>query len=240
MPGKKSLPVTKADVMATLRDPRVKNINFSVNHLVVSADGYQEVSEYIERGLIRVRAGTDRTLAFYDRAANEIITSPSSRPLDDATMANIVHECTHAWADITGIKIRGLAEEVAAYLAEHAFYWMGRPVLATALGPDVGPSHPIPPRAGAAEKQQLTRLAHAHLIFVINQIVVRYNLNTPAGFGVEIRERDIWDLAIVINMTPEYRTIGWNDLSGHAGVPIRGNSLWALGQAIRRGRAPRR
>lgn len=233
-----SLPVTKADVIATLNDPRLRNIKFFVNQLPVSSDGYQRVREYIERGLIRVRIGTDKKLAFYDPSRNELITSPSPRPLDDGTTSNIVHECTHAWADITGIKIRSLVGEVAAYLAQHAFYWMGKSVLATALGPDVGPVPPLPPHASIAEKTQHSKLAHAHLIFAINQLVVKYKLNIPAGLGVSIQDKDIFDLAVIINMTPEYSMIKWNAVSPGAGVPIKGNSLWVLREALRRAKVP--
>jgi len=217
------MPITKADVLAVLNDPRLNSMRFSVGEITVSANEYRNVCEYIKEDDIKVIPGRER-VAYYDGRLNTIETQAGNPPLNVADRAQLLHECTHAIVDINGWDVFTLNDEVAAYLAQLTYTWISAP----------GPFPPPVPPVGAGS---LVRL----MISVL-QVVQQYNLHSSQGFGVRISEFDIASLRRAVRAFPPYARIAWDAKTTNAqdaGVPIKNNQMRSLRAAIKRGQQGR-
>jgi cytochrome c peroxidase len=208
------MPVTKADVLAVLEDPKLKNMHFSVGQITVNANEYYIVADYIRNGDIQVIPGQE-PVAFYDGRRNTIETQAGNPPLNVADRAQILHECTHAIVDINGWDVLRLEDEAAAYLAQMAYSWTG----------------PFPRAIPSPGTTPTNKLAIAVL-----QVVEKYDLHNAKGFGARIGEWDIVGLRRAVKAHPGYTHVREDEKSDAAtlGVPVKNNQINALRGAIKR------
>ena len=73
------MPIGKEEVLATLNDPILTRINFSVGMLRVCVEMFRMVARYIQDEDIKVVPGRSNRFAFYDRQQNQIET-PGAQP----------------------------------------------------------------------------------------------------------------------------------------------------------------
>lgn len=195
------MPITKADVLAVLADPRLIVMNFSVGASIVSGEGYSTVEDFISNDEIKVVSGRQTTNALYDRGPNVLEVQDASSPLSVGERALILHECTHAISDIAGADPLVLVDEVAAFLAQCAYTMICLPA-------------PFP--RGEIPKGASPYLA---LMWEMFRAVEKYNLHNLKGFGAQIDPQDIDRLSRVVQRMPDYDEISVTLQSAHAGVP---------------------
>jgi hypothetical protein len=217
------MPVTKADVLSVLEDPGIlMRIRFSVGPLTVSYEEYQNVAEYIKDDDIQVIPGTG-SVAFYDGRLNAIITQKEGRkPLDYTDRAQILHECTHAIADVNELDMRRLEDEVAAYLAQDLYMahtydnWVFAP-------------------AGAVTF--IWGQPFGSMVNAMKDIIDKYHLLTARGYGARISELDTWKLTLFLRAMPEYKDVKLTETTNkesQRGVPTK-NQMRLLRAAMKRG-----
>ena len=207
------MPLSKDDVLKVLNDPRLNSMNFGVGPIVVNANAYLDVADYIRDDDIHVAPGTE-ALAFYDGRLNTIITQVGNPPLGLADSAQLLHECTHAIADINNLDVLRLHDEAAGYIAQLTFMSIANPA----------PFTPRPAHTQLSPRQNMT--------FTVQELIQKYNLTSPRGITVQIDDRDIQGLAKVIYTMPDYRDVGLTTLSRTGGVPITHNQMRALKAAL--------
>lgn len=211
------MPIGKAEILAVLADPVLNRMNFAVGDIMINARQYKNVADYIADGDISVVVGNG-ALAFYDGNRNEIETQKGDPPLNLGDRAQILHECTHAIADIDGLDVLRLTDEVAAYLAQLTYMELSQPGLLP-TGPR-GPARPM-----------------GRLTMGVNAVIRKYELHKPKGFGVSISTLDIWNLANDVRRVPDYVNVKHTDKSTpdpkNRGVPVKNNQMRALKAALK-------
>src|SRR3984957_3146098 len=178
------MPITKEDVLQVLGDPKLHSIRFSVGTIQVNSIEYDKVSDYIDAGAIDVVPGK-ATYSKYIPQKDTLVTRNGNPPLNEDARSNLLHECTHAIADINKCDVTRLADEAAAYLAQVAYLFL------------LMPSLPEPPIG----------LPINNMMRQVMRLVNGYELGSPAGYGATINQRDIADLARVIYGLPDYHDI---------------------------------
>lgn len=192
------MPITKTDVLHVLDDPTLRAIRFSVGPIQVNSVEYDKVSDYIEAGAIEV-VPTRKSYSMYRPQEDTLYTRDGNPPLDEPRRSNLLHECTHAIADINQYDVARLTEEVAAYLAQLTYFMIltefsaDQPPLGSALG-------------------NLTRLTM--------QLVDKYQLGRPRGYGARIDQGDIADLARLIYAIPDYHFNNPDEKAADDGVSL--------------------
>jgi hypothetical protein len=114
-----NIPITKEDVLQVLGDPKLHSIRFSVGPIQVNSVEYDKVSDYIEAGAIDVAPGK-ASYSKYIPQKDTLVTRIGNPPLNEDARTNLLHECTHAIADINECDVTRLTDEAAAYLAQVA------------------------------------------------------------------------------------------------------------------------
>jgi hypothetical protein len=193
--------IAKSDVLAVLADPLLNWMKFSVDGMTVSAEEYRNVADYIRDDDIQVISGKQTSNALYDRETNTLEVQQANSPLPLDQRAQILHECTHAISDINAFNPYVLTDEVAAYLAQFAYFKMSMPT--------PFPDLVIPPNI-----QPLQALILEMLV-----IVKKYNLNTPRGFGARIDWADIDHLRPIVGRVKDYSGVKLTHQTKFAGVP---------------------
>jgi hypothetical protein len=211
------MPITDAEVLKVLSDPALNTMFFSVGSITVSAREYGNVLEYVRDGDIKVTPGRE-PVAFYDGRNNTIITQAGDPPLNLSDRSQLLHECTHAIVDVNELDVERLDDEVAAYLAQVTYMVISKPT------PFPSPVHP--PHHGSP---------FGELVWSLLQVINKYSLHTAKGFGVRIRELDVWNLRAGVRALPDYARIGEHEKSVGGGVPIKNNQMRSLKAALRRG-----
>jgi hypothetical protein len=207
------MPLSKDDVLSVLSDPRLNSISFAVGPIVVNANAYHDVAEYIRDDDIQVLPGNE-ALAFYDGRLNTITTQAGNPPLNLADSAQLLHECTHAIADINNLDVLRLHDEAAGYIAQLTFMAVADPK----------PFTPRPAHTRLSPRQNMT--------FTVQELIQKYDLTSPRGITIQIDDRDIQDLAKVIHTMPDYQDVGLTMRSHTGGVPITHNQMRALKAAL--------
>jgi hypothetical protein len=188
--------VTKTDVLDILRDPSIRHIRFFVGPINVNSDEYDKVSDYIEAGAITVTPVSGTTSKY--RVQTDTLFTRTGDPSQINVRSNILHECTHIISDINKYKVGRLVDEVAAYLAQIAYLLILSP---KEEEPPVG--HPL-----------------YNMTLLTMQLVKKYDLGKPAGYGATINQSDISDLAHAIHPLPDYSDIGENEMLDADGVSL--------------------
>jgi hypothetical protein len=197
------VPIAKADVLAVLDDPKLRHMCFSVGKLTVGAQEYRSVRDRIREGAITVIPGAG-SVAFYDGRRKTIETQAGDPPLGLVDRAQILHECTHAVADIGRSDVGRLHGEVAAYLAQLTYIRLSTPASLAELV--------IPEGASAGP--------HGNLIMSMLQVVQKYSLHSRHGFGARISDVDVWRLTKDLQAYPPHALAK----AGDAGVPKKSNA----------------
>ncbi|TXL70270.1 hypothetical protein FHP25_35170 [Vineibacter terrae] len=211
------MPITRDDVLAVLADPLLSRMNFSIGEIFVNAREYGKVAEYIRDGDIGVIPGKD-PVAYYDGRLNTIETQQGNGPLGLADRAQILHECTHAIADINALAVPRLNDEVAGYLAQLTYMHLANPGPFPASAKGAGPL--------------------GRLVVAMGEVIQKYSLHQPTGLGVSISDLDIWKLATDVHRMPLYARIKPSDMGNpkSRGVPVKNNQMRALRAALTQGR----
>jgi len=211
------MPITKHNVLEVLADPKLMKMNFTVANITVNHKGYQMVSEYIQAEDIQVLPGKE-AVAYYDGRRNALITQAGTPPLGLSDRVQLLHECTHALVDISGMNVLRLQDEVTAYLAQVTYAQLE------------SPSSPLPSlsSAGASPMGKLT--------FAMLQVVQSYGLHTSKGFGARIEDWDLLKLTKAVHAFPDYAHVKASEISVGAGVPVKNNQMRALRAALTQGR----
>ena len=198
-------------VLMTLQDARLSNVDFWLGGLHINFGAYKQVADAIIANKIHVIPGDDPEWASYYSSAgvlklkngtemniraNTLVTQ-NATTLDDSERALLIHECTHAYVDLSyASATTSLSDEVAAYIAQVTFE------MAVAKGQK-------PKRDGT----RFGRMYHG-----IGDIVRKFRLNEPAGHGATLQFRDYIHLRGLVHHMKEYHDIGWTQLSGANGV----------------------
>jgi hypothetical protein len=218
------MPITKKDVLAVLADPVLARMNFSVGDIFIKIREYNNVAEYIRDDDITIKPGGKDKIAFYDGHDNTLMPQNGNAPLDLADRALILHECTHAIPDVNELEVRKQDNEVAGFLAQLTYMELS------------SPSPPLPhgPLRGASPMGKL--------VIALRTVIQNYGLDQPRGFGISIRELDIWKLATDVRRLPSHSDVKPTDFGKPAdlGVPVKNNQMRALRAALTRARRPRR
>jgi len=197
------MPITTSDVIQALNDPALGQINFSVGPIKVNAGEFRNVADCIYAGDIKVTPGNE-ALAFYSGHDNELITQRGNPPLDFTDRAQLLHECTHAIVDINKLKVLRLHDEVAGYLTQLTYSVI------------LNPSPLVPAVLPAGVGSPLGRL-----VWMCKEVVLRYDLHKPRGFGAVIDPKDILRLAEAVHAHPDYANVGETEMRAEndLGVP---------------------
>jgi hypothetical protein len=217
MEGDLEMPVTKHDVLEVLADPKLMKMGFTVGTITVNHQGYRNVYDYIQAEDIQVLPGKE-TVAFYDGRHNTLITQAGTPPLGLSDRVQILHECTHALIDISGLKVLRLHDEVAAYLAQVTYAQIESPS--------------SPPRSLSA----VGASPMGKLVFAMLQVVHSYGLHSSKGFGARIEDWDLVTLTKAVQAFPAYGHVKASEISVGAGVPVKNNQMRALRAALTQGR----
>lgn len=186
------MPIMKADVLEVLNDPTLHNIRFSVGPINVNSDEYDN---YVESEAIKV-VPWKKTYSQYIPEIDTLWTKAGNPPLNEEVRSNLLHECTHAISDINTVNVTRLMDEAAAYLAQMAYALLLVPAL---------PEPPIGPPLYNMMRQAM-------------QLVKKYQLGRPAGYGAIIDPRDIANLAQAVHAIPDYHSIDPKEKSAADGV----------------------
>jgi len=198
-------------VLMTLQDARLANVDFWLGGLHIHFGAYKQVADAIVANRIHVIPGDNPEWASYyssagtrklkngtlvDVRANTLVTQDATI-LDDSERALLIHECTHAYVDLSCAGVTtSLSDEVAAYIAQVTFE------MAAAKGQK-------PKRDGS----RFGRMYHG-----IGDIVRKFRLNDREGRGATLQLRDYAHLRALVHHVKEYHDIGWTQLSGANGV----------------------
>jgi outer membrane protein OmpA-like peptidoglycan-associated protein len=173
------MPLTEIDVLRTLSDPVLKQIDFHLDSMHIRGEAYQKIYELIDDEQILVVEGKDPNRATYDPGADTITTQNAPTPPDAFARSLLVHEATHAIKDMEHVTITALGNEAAAYIAQATYLLLSA---ATAQ---------VPP--GNDHIRTAIRLAK------------KFNLDTAPGAGIRIKYDDIIDLVRKLNKNKAYQ-----------------------------------
>ena len=120
------MPIGKEEVLATLNDPILTRINFSVGMLRVCVEMFRMVpsisrmktSRWFQAEVTGLRSMTGSRIRLRHPARNP--------PFDFTDRAQLLHECVHAISDICG-GVNALDDEVAGYLTQIAYSQISHP-----------------------------------------------------------------------------------------------------------------
>jgi outer membrane protein OmpA-like peptidoglycan-associated protein len=171
--------LTEIDVLRTLSDPLLKQIDFHLDSMHIRGEAYQKIYELIDDEQILVVEGKDPNLAVYNPSTDTITTQNAPTPPDAFARSVLVHEATHAIKDMEHVTITALGNEAAAYIAQ-----------ATYLLLSAG-SAQVPP--GNAHIRTAIRLAK------------KFKLDTAPGAGIRIKYDDVIDLVRILNKNKAYQ-----------------------------------
>ncbi|HLK69806.1 MAG TPA: hypothetical protein VKU19_40530 [Bryobacteraceae bacterium] len=195
----------KDRVLRILKESGVAKINFSLGCLHIDSAAYDKVAQAIESGKITVMRGHDRTWATYFPEAGSIkgphgksepvaahtLVTQNTDAFDVNDRSLIVHECTHAFLDITRPPtVTQLSNELAGYFAQVLY------LMASGKEPS------------DRDLSQLGQMMSA----VANRIV-EFDLHKLKGRGKVLQWTDYYDLRDMIHDVPRYSHIQSTDLA---------------------------
>ena len=166
------------DVLKTLSDPLLQQMDFFVDSLHVRGSAYRKIFELIKDEQILVVEGTDPNEAHYDPQSDTIATQNVNPPPNLFNRSTLIHECTHAIKDMEHVTITALGNEAAAYLAQATYLLLSNP------------TEPIGPGWG------VVKLAVT--------LAKGFNLDTDPGIQRRIKYDDIVPLVKRISQHPAY------------------------------------
>src|SRR5687767_6409530 len=154
-------------------------MNFSVDSVQVNGEAYQKIWQLIDDEQILVVAGNDPGEAHYNAKTDTIMTQKSEPPLDLFNRSVLIHECTHAIADMQFANITWLTNEATARIAQATYLLLSAPKPQIPAGYPSLSSHAIP-------------------------LVKKFKLHTSAGNGAKLTQDDVFPLVRRINTETAY------------------------------------
>ena len=171
--------LTEIDVLRTLSDPVLKQIDFHLDSMHIRGEAYKKIYDLIDDEQILVEVGSNPNRAVYNPGTDTITTQNAPSPPDAFARSVLVHEATHAIKDMEHVTITALGNEAAAYIAQ-----------ATYLLLSAGTAQ-VPP--GNDHIQTAIRLAK------------RFKLDTAPGVGRKIKYDEVIELIRVLNKNKAYQ-----------------------------------
>lgn len=113
-----------------LRSNEVRQINFSLRRLIISGHGFDELSNcftdtfarYRIRVTVNPRIVPQHAQAQYDQFQDKVNLHSANVLGTNAGRGTVVHECTHALADLRAMSDSVFNNESVAFIAEAWFY----------------------------------------------------------------------------------------------------------------------
>lgn len=173
--------LTDDDVIVALSDSVVRRMNFWVDSVHVRGEAYTKVATLIDDEQILVVSGSDPNRAWYDSASDTLTTQKASSPADLDNRGILIHECTHAIADMEHATITWRTNEAAARIAQAAYLLVSNP------------HHPIPPN-------------HKYFLNGAIALVKQFGLDTNPGAGTRLRMDDVLSLIVRLDKEKAYHT----------------------------------
>jgi outer membrane protein OmpA-like peptidoglycan-associated protein len=121
------MPLSADDVISVLLDQVPQRIDFYVDSIHVSGDQYRKVAQLIVDEQILVAAGDDPNRAEYNPVSDTITTQRADAPLDLTKRGVLLHESTHAIADMDYATVTWHTNEACAYIAECLYLLLSSP-----------------------------------------------------------------------------------------------------------------
>jgi outer membrane protein OmpA-like peptidoglycan-associated protein len=115
------------DVRGVLSDPVLRRMDFWVDNIHVLGSSYTKIADLIEDEQILVVPGTDPLNAQYDDASDTLTTQKVDPPPNLLNRATLIHECTHAVADMDFASVTWLTNEAAARIAQATYLLLSNP-----------------------------------------------------------------------------------------------------------------
>jgi len=175
--------LTDIDVISALSDPVLQRMDFRVAGVHVRGGAYATISDLIDREQILVVSGNDPKFAHYNPQTDTITTQKADPPADLWNRSVLIHECTHAIADMEHVKVTYRTNEAAARMA-HAVY-----LLVSMRNP------PIPP-------------GHARIMNAAIAIAKTFKLDTNPDAGAQLSYDDVIPLIRAIDDVGKDAKIG--------------------------------
>lgn len=208
------MPLSQDDVLNVLDDTVVTGLDFSVGPIRINGSSYRIIRQHILAGNIQVVPG-DQSLAFYNNQTDILTTQVGQPPLDLNGRALLLHECTHALADIFNSgKATRHTDELAAYLVQHIYMLRSDPKW------DVGPNN----------------LPWYMFFKTLVEYIKSKRLDTVAGNGAVCPLAELEGLRILLASLPyvNYKNYRKDDPTG-ANELLKKNPLVSLGLEVGRG-----
>jgi len=171
--------LTNIDVLRTLSDPILKQIDFTLDSIHVRGEAYEKIYELVNDEQILVVEGKDPNKATYNPGTDTIETQNAPSPPDLLNRSMLVHEATHAIKDMEHVTVTALGNEAAAYIAQATYLLLSNP------------QFQLPP-------------GNNHLRLAI-KLAKKFKLDTAPGSGIRIKYDDIVELVKVLNSHKAYQ-----------------------------------
>jgi hypothetical protein len=191
--------VGKEDVLQVLRDPNLAKINFSLGGLRIDADACRKVAAAIQSGKIGIIQGDDPTWAAYFPEADSIkrgdrteripahsLVIQRTQAFDLNDRALIVHECTHAFLDVTcAVATTKLSSEVSGYMAQVLFLM-----------------------ANGQEPSDEDQTPFGEMLLAVLDRIKEFDLHRREGRGRTLKWKEYEDLRNIVQSLPKYSGVG--------------------------------
>jgi hypothetical protein len=194
--------IGKDEVVDVLSDFRLRSIRFSAGAINVNVEEYDRVADFVDSGAITIEP--TKGVSMYDPPSDTLYLKDGDWRNDFGVRSRVLHECTHVVSDINKADVTRLYDEAAAYLAQFAFLKLLDPSFEALLIP------------GDPESA---------LMRVGLNLVEKYGLGQPSGFGAIISVGDLDDLGHVVQRHPEYARIKDRDKLAADGVALSGPQM---------------
>lgn len=171
--------LTEDDVRLALSDPVLQRMDFWVDSVHVRGEAYTKIADLIEDEQILVVPGTDPNHSEYFFESDTIMTQKASPPADLINRSAMIHECTHAIADMERATVTHLSNEAAARIAQATYLLVS------------SPNPAIPP-------------IWKRFIDGAIKLAQKFNLDTAPGAGTKLSFDDILPFINQINREPHY------------------------------------
>jgi len=181
------MPLTDDDAIRTLTDPILQRMDFWVDNIHVRGEAYARIADLITDEQILVVSGTDPSRGDYNSSTDTITTKNVAANLFG--YCHIVHESTHAIADMERAVVTWKTNEAAARIAQATYLLLSDPGMwDSSLGK---PSQRLAP-----EYRDFLRVAMA--------LAKQFNLDSDPGAGTRLTTYDLEPLLQAMQSEPSY------------------------------------
>ena len=181
------MPLTEDDAIRALTDPILQRMDFWVDNIHVRGEAYARIAELITDEQILVVSGTDPGRGEYNPSTDTITTRNVAANLFGK--CHIVHESTHAIADMERAVVTWHTNEAAARIAQATYLLLSDPGMwDSSLGK---PSQRVAP-----EYRGFLRVAMA--------LARQFKLDSEPGAGTRLTMYDVEPLLIAMQSEPSY------------------------------------